>query len=58
MIQVTDRFSLWQGQDTLRENQPRPSRLDPYKSYLERRFNAGCLCVPRRRRRPRLDAST
>ncbi|MGW0633701.1 helix-turn-helix domain-containing protein [Streptomyces sp. NPDC002758] len=29
-------------QDTLRENRPRPSRLDPYKPYLERRFAAGC----------------
>lgn len=25
-------------QDTIRENRPRPSRLDPYKAYLERRF--------------------
>jgi transposase len=34
-------------QDTLRENRPRPSRLDPYKSYLERRFAAGCTNVTR-----------
>ncbi|MFD4762761.1 transposase [Streptomyces sp. NPDC058439] len=32
-------------QDTFRENRPRPSRLDPYKSYLERRFAAGCTSV-------------
>jgi transposase len=32
-------------QDTFRENRPRPSRLDPYKSYLERRFAAGCTNV-------------
>ncbi|MGQ7754431.1 ISL3 family transposase (plasmid) [Streptomyces sp. WC2508] len=32
-------------QDTIRENQPRPSRLDPYKPYLERRFAAGCTSV-------------
>ncbi|MET9887389.1 ISL3 family transposase [Streptomyces sp. NPDC006430] len=32
-------------QDTLRENQPRPSRLDPYKPYLERRFTEGCTSV-------------
>ncbi|MGW3494864.1 helix-turn-helix domain-containing protein [Streptomyces sp. NPDC001020] len=25
-------------QDTIRENRPRPSRLDPYRTYLERRF--------------------
>ncbi|MGW7097032.1 transposase [Streptomyces sp. NPDC054874] len=34
-------------QDTLRENQPRPSRLDPYKPYLERRLAAGCTSVTR-----------
>ncbi|MFF3878782.1 transposase [Streptomyces sp. NPDC001978] len=34
-------------QDTLRENGPRPSRLDPYKPYLERRFAAGCTSVTR-----------
>ncbi|WP_253209039.1 ISL3 family transposase [Streptomyces niphimycinicus] len=34
-------------QDTLRENRPRPSRLDPYKSYLKRRFAAGCTSVTR-----------
>ncbi|MFJ2915510.1 hypothetical protein ACIO8F_40470 [Streptomyces sp. NPDC087228] len=32
-------------QDTIRENQPRPSRLDPYKPYLERRFAEGCTSV-------------
>ncbi len=32
-------------QDTIRENRPRPSRLDPYKPYLERRFAAGCTSV-------------
>jgi hypothetical protein len=31
--------------DTLRENRPRPSRLDPYKPYLEERFAAGCSNV-------------
>ncbi|MGW6288238.1 transposase [Streptomyces sp. NPDC055107] len=34
-------------QDTFRENQPRPSRLDPYKAYLERRFAEGCTSVTR-----------
>lgn len=34
-------------QDTLRENRPRPSRLDPCKPYLERRFAAGCTSVTR-----------
>ncbi|MFF2432498.1 ISL3 family transposase [Streptomyces mirabilis] len=34
-------------QDTLRENRPRPSRLDPYKPFLERRFAAGCTNVTR-----------
>ncbi|MFE4550746.1 transposase [Streptomyces sp. NPDC056785] len=32
-------------QDTVRENRPRPSRLDPYKPYLERRFAEGCTSV-------------
>lgn len=32
-------------QDTIRENRPRPSRLDPYKPYLERRFAEGCTSV-------------
>ncbi|WP_265584197.1 ISL3 family transposase [Streptomyces acidicola] len=39
------RASHWQ--DTLRENRPRPTRLDPYKPYLERRFAAGCTSVTR-----------
>ncbi|MGJ3558509.1 transposase [Streptomyces sp. INA 01156] len=34
-------------QDTLRENRPRPSRLDPYKPHLERRFAVGCTNVTR-----------
>ncbi|MET8968644.1 ISL3 family transposase [Streptomyces hydrogenans] len=34
-------------QDTIRENQSRPSRLDPYKPYLERRFAEGCTSVTR-----------
>jgi transposase len=34
------RAGRWQ--DTIQENRPRPSRLDPYKPYLERRFAAGC----------------
>ncbi|MFF4498268.1 ISL3 family transposase [Streptomyces sp. NPDC001546] len=34
-------------QDTIRENLPRPSRLDPYKPYLERRFTEGCTSVTR-----------
>ena len=34
-------------QDTIRENRPRPSRLDPYKAYLERRFAEGCTSVTR-----------
>jgi len=29
-------------QDTCPGNRPRPSRLDPYKPYLEQRFAAGC----------------
>ncbi|WP_245685749.1 transposase [Streptomyces yerevanensis] len=37
------RAARWQ--DT--ENRPRPSRLDPYKPYLERRFAAGCTSVTR-----------
>ncbi|MGY4919461.1 ISL3 family transposase [Streptomyces sp. 900116325] len=32
-------------QDTIRESQPRSSRLDPYKPYLERRFAEGCTSV-------------
>ncbi|MFF8609491.1 hypothetical protein ACF06X_26530 [Streptomyces sp. NPDC015346] len=32
-------------QDIIRENRPRPSRLDPYKPYLERRFAEGCTSV-------------
>lgn len=32
-------------QDTIRDNRPRSSRLDPYKPYLERRFAAGCTSV-------------
>ncbi|MEU6397175.1 ISL3 family transposase [Streptomyces cinnamoneus] len=32
-------------QDTFRENRTRPSRLDPYKPYLERRFAEGCTSV-------------
>jgi transposase len=34
-------------QDTIRESQPRPTRLDPYKPYLERRFAAGYTSVTR-----------
>ncbi|WP_433398776.1 helix-turn-helix domain-containing protein [Streptomyces sp. CA-146814] len=34
-------------QDTIRENRPRPSRLDPYKPHLERRFADGCTSVTR-----------
>ncbi|MFJ7272642.1 transposase [Streptomyces sp. NPDC099050] len=38
-------------QDTIRDNRarprPRPSRLDPYKPYLERRFIEGCTSVTR-----------
>ncbi|WP_285543986.1 ISL3 family transposase [Streptomyces lavendulae] len=34
-------------QDTIRENRPRPSRLDSYKPYLERRFAEGCTCATR-----------
>ncbi len=34
-------------QETIRENRPRPSRLDPYKPYLERRFAEGCTSVTR-----------
>ncbi|MDX3672297.1 hypothetical protein ACSCB1_03135 [Streptomyces europaeiscabiei] len=34
-------------QDTIRENRPRPSRLDPYKPYLERQFAAGRTSVTR-----------
>ncbi|MFC5172629.1 helix-turn-helix domain-containing protein [Streptomyces mutomycini] len=32
-------------QDTIRDNRPRPSRLDPHKPYLERRFAEGCTSV-------------
>ncbi|MFE4258119.1 hypothetical protein [Streptomyces sp. NPDC056883] len=32
-------------QDTFRENRPRPSRLEPYKPYLDRRFAEGCTSV-------------
>jgi transposase len=32
-------------QNTLRESRPRPSRLDPYKPYLERRLVEGCTSV-------------
>ena len=39
------RAATWQ--DTLRENRPRPSRLDPYKPHPERRFAAGCTNVTR-----------
>ncbi|WP_406865214.1 IS1-like element transposase [Streptomyces sp. HUAS MG47] len=31
--------------DTIRENRPRPSKLDPYKPYLEHRFAEGCTSV-------------
>ncbi|MFB6877891.1 transposase [Streptomyces sp. NPDC056323] len=34
-------------QDTIRDNRPRPSRLDPYKPFLERRFAEGCTSVTR-----------
>ncbi|MFB8138003.1 transposase, partial [Streptomyces mirabilis] len=34
-------------QDTIRDNRPRPSRLDPFKPYLERRFAEGCTSVTR-----------
>ncbi|WP_234315345.1 ISL3 family transposase [Streptomyces globisporus] len=34
-------------QDTIRDNRPRLSRLDPYKPYLERRFTEGCTSVTR-----------
>ncbi|MFJ3786335.1 transposase [Streptomyces sp. NPDC090093] len=34
-------------QETIRENRPRPSRLDPYKPYLERRFAERCTSVTR-----------
>ncbi|MCV2460978.1 ISL3 family transposase [Streptomyces sp. ICN988] len=33
-------------QDTIRESRPRPSRLDPYKPYLERRFAADVPASP------------
>lgn len=34
-------------QETLRENRPRPSRLDPYKPYPQRRFAKGCTNATR-----------
>ncbi|MFD8542067.1 ISL3 family transposase [Streptomyces rubrogriseus] len=34
-------------QDTIRDSLPPPSRLDPYKPYLERRFAEGCTSVTR-----------
>ncbi|MEV0750190.1 ISL3 family transposase [Streptomyces sp. NPDC050273] len=34
-------------QETIRDNRPRPSRLDPYKPYLEQRFAEGCTSVTR-----------
>jgi transposase len=34
-------------QNTIRENRPRPSGLDPYKPYLERRFAEGRTSVTR-----------
>lgn len=34
-------------QDTIRENRPRTSRLDPCKPYLEGRFAEGCTSVTR-----------
>ncbi|MFJ5032444.1 transposase [Streptomyces sp. NPDC088560] len=39
------RAATWE--DTLRNNRPRPSRLNPYKPYLERRFAAGHTNVTR-----------
>ncbi|WP_244943173.1 transposase [Streptomyces inhibens] len=39
--------SATRWQDTIGEGRPRPSRLDPYKSYLERRFAEGCTSVTR-----------
>lgn len=32
-------------QDTIRDNRPRPSRLDPYKPYPKRRFAERCTSV-------------
>ncbi|WP_326812913.1 hypothetical protein OIE62_00770 [Streptomyces scopuliridis] len=32
-------------QDALRHNRPRPSRLDPHKPHLDRRFTEGCTSV-------------
>ncbi|MCX4869824.1 MULTISPECIES: ISL3 family transposase [unclassified Streptomyces] len=32
-------------QDTLRDNRPRPSRLDPHKPHLDRRLAEGCTSV-------------
>ncbi|MGW2818272.1 transposase family protein [Streptomyces sp. NPDC001415] len=37
-------------QDPLGENRPRPSRLDPYKPCLKRRFAEGCTSVTRLQR--------
>ncbi|MDP5313503.1 hypothetical protein [Streptomyces poriferorum] len=34
-------------QDTIPDNRPRSSRLDPYEPYLERRFAEGCTSVTR-----------
>ncbi|MFH9735746.1 hypothetical protein [Streptomyces sp. NPDC017260] len=33
----------WQG--AIRDNRPRPSGLDPYKPYPERRFAEGCTSI-------------
>lgn len=38
--------ACWQ-EDTIRDNRARPSRLHPYKPYLERRFAEGCTSVTR-----------
>lgn len=37
--------SAARGQDTIRENRPRPSRLDAYERHPERCFAAGCNSV-------------
>ncbi|MFE5793343.1 hypothetical protein ACFQ8C_12310 [Streptomyces sp. NPDC056503] len=34
-------------QDTIRDNRPRPNRLDPYKPYQGRRSAKGCTSVTR-----------
>lgn len=39
--------SATRWQDTIHEGRPRPSRLDPFKPYLERRFAEGCTSVTR-----------